>query len=91
MTAHDDFRANFSGLDSPPTKGHLVVPSDDEDLPFVCRALWINGDGVVVAILKDDTDDVALSYNVFAGTYLVGRFRRVLETGTTSTALNAVR
>lgn len=85
----DLFKDHVSGLESPPRFARAVTPSDSADLPQIPRALYINTAGEIVAILEGDADDAAQTYTVVVGQILVGHWRRVLATGTTSTNLIA--
>lgn len=89
-TDSDSFRG-FTPTPAGPFR-RAVVPakSDTEDLPNVTCALYVGDDGKDVrVILQNDASAVTFSA-VRAGTLLPVRARRVLATGTTSTALVAL-
>lgn len=60
-----------------------VVVSDTEDLVNVSRALYIPSDGDLAVITAGGSD--VIFQNLVGGTFIPGRFRRVLSTGTTVT------
>jgi hypothetical protein len=81
--------------DTPPRKGGIadvpqsffaITPADDEDLPQSVRGIHVGVAGNVAAIGAGDTEAVTFK-GCQAGSTLLGRFSRVLDTGTTATDL----
>lgn len=77
--------------DDPATSLAVVAPNDGADLPGgVARLLWVGGAGAIALVAADDTTSVVLS-GIPAGTLLRVAAKRVLATGTTATAIVALR
>lgn len=66
-----------------------ITPDDDNDLPSICRGIYVGGEGDIALIAAGDSSAVTL-VGVLAGTVLPIQARRVLETGTTATNLVAL-
>ncbi|WP_210316677.1 spike base protein, RCAP_Rcc01079 family [Agrobacterium tumefaciens] len=65
-----------------------MTPSDSVDLTYLTRALYVGGDGTVVAV---DANGTAVSFvGVVAGTILPIRVSRVNSTSTTATNIVAM-
>lgn len=79
----DTFEMHAPGLTSPATRHAAVTPDDDEDLPFIARALYVLTDGDLVVRVQS----VDITYPVFAGQVLSIRAVRILATGTTATCV----
>jgi len=77
MAIHDDFAGHAGGLSAPYVKGFAVTPSDDVDLPFRTRAIWV-GDGGDLAVQWPDGTTTTFTA-VPTGTLLPIRVDRVLE------------
>lgn len=89
MAIPDDFDGHSLGLTSPYVTGADVTPSDSDDLGFLPRALWVGGTGNLAVEFVDGTQ-VTLD-GVPAGTELRLRVAKVLATGTTATAIVALK
>jgi hypothetical protein len=85
VQTQDIFAGSIPGIDSPPAVWSSVTPNDHYDV-IPSRCLWIGGAGNVVVIPLGSQAPVTFN-SVAAGTLLPGRFRRVLATGTTATAI----
>ncbi|MCW1934521.1 spike base protein, RCAP_Rcc01079 family [Pararhodobacter zhoushanensis] len=64
-----------------------ITPSDDADLAFVTRGLYVGGDGDLMVIPWNggELGDPVPIVGVLAGSLLPFRVARVLATGTTAT------
>lgn len=71
-----------------PTGAFAVTPNDTTDLPRVAEALWVGGAGNLSVIFERDVDPVSL-VGVPAGSYVLGRIRRVRLSGTSATDIVA--
>lgn len=80
----DPFADYTPGLESPPTGGFAITPSDSTDLPQVTRALNVGTAGTL-RVLTQDGSDVTLT--VAAGILVPLRARRILQAGTTADQL----
>lgn len=76
------------GTTDPAFHAEAVTPSDDTDLTYVSRGLWIGGAGAVNVIMASGT--TVLFSGVSAGTLLPIRVSRVKSTSTTATLLVAI-
>lgn len=74
------------GITDPPASFTPITPNDGADLAEPVRGLYIGGTGDVTVIGVEDTDAVTFAA-VPAGTQLLGRFRRVMQTNTTASDL----
>lgn len=87
MAAIDLANASNS-IVAPAGKFAAVTPSDSVDLTYLTRALYVGGDGTVVAV---DANGTAVSFvGVVAGTVLPIRVSRVNSTSTTATNIVAM-
>ena len=77
MAIPDAFEGHAGGLAAPYTKGAAVIPSDDNNLPFRTRAIWV-GDGGDLAVQWPDGSTSTFTA-VPTGTLLSIRVDRVLE------------
>ena len=77
----DTFTNNDNQI-NPGSRQFAITPDDDNDLPFVTRALYCRADGDVVVRDEAGTD---LPYTMVQGDYLPFRAVRILSTGTTAT------
>lgn len=73
---------------APASYAEAVTPSDDDDLTWVSRALWIGGAGDVAVIMQNGATVVFAA--VPAGTMLPIRVSRVLFTGTDATDITSI-
>lgn len=80
MVTSRRFSANTLTL--PGTRHALVVPDDDNDLPWQPRTIYCAATGDVVMRDEFGTD---LTYPMVAGQFLVFRPARILATNTTAT------
>lgn len=81
----DRYATYAPGLESPARDGFAITPSDSDDLPEVTRALYVGGEGTIAATLASGAE---LTFeSVSAGTVLPLRVSKILETGTTATAI----
>lgn len=87
MSAIDTFSAKDrtgGDADLPPGRGFAITPSDDDELPYVTRAIYVGGTGDINVRLLDRTSLTFKSAPI--GTLLI-RCRQVMDTGTTATDL----
>jgi hypothetical protein len=84
--ANDPFDSVSAHLNDPGDDIYPVTPDDDTDLPTAARALRANTDGTIKVTMRNGQ---ARTLNFAAGEMRVGRFRRVWETGTTATGIEA--
>ncbi len=66
-----------------------ITPSDDADLPFPSRGVWVGTGGHIKGSLVGDPPDHAgvVYKNIANGTPLPYEFRKIWSTGTTATDL----
>lgn len=69
--------------------GVAVTPSDSVNIGFLTFGLWVGGAGNVTAVMGNG--DVVLFTAVAAGTLLPIQVSRVNATGTTATAMVALK
>lgn len=81
----DRYATYTPGLESPARDAFSVTPSDSDDLPEVTRALYVGGEGNVAASLASGAE--VIFEGVSAGTVLPLRVSKILQTGTTATAI----
>lgn len=84
----DKFQIHRSMLTSPASEGFNITPSDDDDLAFVSRMIYIGGAGNVSVVLSSGSE-ITLN-GVISGTVLPLRVKKVNATGTTATNLVAL-
>ena len=89
VATQDQFAGATPGIDSPPAQWEPVDPDDFYDI-VPTRCLWVGGGGDIAVLPVGATTPVTFE-NVPAGMLLSGRFRRILETDTTATAILAGR
>lgn len=77
MPATDNFKSNSPGLSSPLTRAVAVTPSDDTDLEFVTRAIYVGVAGNL-EVLTIGGDTVTFE-DIPAGMLLPIRVSRVKE------------
>jgi len=82
----DQFQSAKPELDSPASGAFAVTPGDDNDLPFVTRAIYVGGAGDIVMIMAGDSAPVTRK-NVPAGGEYPWRIKRILQSGTTATLI----
>jgi hypothetical protein len=87
MPAIDKFASFGGGLDSPFTDGEPITPSDNNELTYVTRSIWVGGAGNVALLT---VSGATLTFANFGPGWLHGRIRKVLNTGTTATNMVAV-
>lgn len=86
--ASTDLSNASNSIVAPAGKFAAVTPSDSVDLTYLTRALYVGGDGTVVAV---DANGTAVSFvGVVAGTVLPIRVSRVNATNTTATNIVAM-
>ena len=84
---NDLFRDHTAGLVSPASHLHTVVPHNDEDLPFVTRAISVGGEGFVNVTTKGGSIGRVF---LVPGAPFPLRVSRVWATGTTATDIVAL-
>jgi len=72
---------------NPYPKHGTITPHDSNDESYPLFSIYVGVAGDVVAVTEDGNDE--LYKNAQAGSYLVGRFKRVNNTNTTATNLLA--
>lgn len=82
----DLFHNHSSGLESPATHLHTVIPHDTQDLPFVGRAIAVGGEGFVQVTMRSGSVGRVF---VVPGAPFPIRVSRVWATGTTATDIVA--
>jgi hypothetical protein len=90
MELEDEFAGAIPGIDSPPAQWEAVEPDDHYDI-VATRCLWIGQAGDVVVLPVGENATAVKFESCPAGMLLPGRFRRILETDTTATAILAGR
>lgn len=86
--ASTDLANASNSITAPAGRFAAVTPSDSVDLTYLTRALYVGGDGTVVAV---DANGTAVSFvGVVAGTVLPIRVSRVNATSTTATNIVAM-
>lgn len=88
MAAVDLFVSHNTGLSSPASSAAAVTPSDDTDLGYVTRYLWVGGVGDVEVVMLDGTTVVLVA--VPAGSLLPIRVSRVKDANTGATNIVAI-
>lgn len=81
----DKFATRAPSFNAPASHGFAVTAHDTADLPEITRALYIGGTGDIAVTLASGAS--VTFENVAAGTLLPVRAARVLETGTSATAI----
>lgn len=80
----DLYASESHAIDAPATKAFAITPDDNNDLPYVTRAIYTGKGGTMVCILAGDTADTVFT-DLQPGSILPVRVKRVKETGTTAT------
>ena len=80
----DEFSEYSIAPDGPAERSFAIVPSNDDDLAAIPRAILVGVAGNITGRLKDDAADIV--YPVLAG-YHPLRFKKIAATGTTATGL----
>jgi len=88
MAAIDLFEQYKPGLTAPAPDAEEVTPSDDTDLTYVTRAVWVGGEGDLEVIMASGS--TVVYHSVPAGTLLPIRVSRVKAGNTTATNIVAV-
>lgn len=85
----DRFSRYYTDLNSPAVHPEPVTPSDDTDLNYVSRAIYIATTGNLNVIMTgyDGNDITVLISNLAAGVVHPLRVKRVLATNTTATGI----
>ena len=73
------------GIGAPAVFAFPIEPSDNTDLPYVTRALYIGVAGNVAVVMSQG--DIAVFLGLTAGEVLPIRARKVFATGTTATGV----
>lgn len=80
----DRFKNFGTTLQSPPSRGAMIGPDDNVDLPHATRALNVAGSGAVrLTTIEGDT----LTLYITAGVAFPIRAARVFQTGTTASGI----
>ncbi|MGB4107767.1 MAG: hypothetical protein WBK55_08235 [Alphaproteobacteria bacterium] len=85
---NDDFKNFQGGINGPYKKWVLVTPSNDDELEYLPRALFIAEAGDVALVGEDGNAEIFK--DVAAGTILPVRPVKVLATGTDATEIIAL-
>lgn len=83
--AIDRFETFSASRDQSPPDGFAITPNDGVDLANVTEYIDVGVAGTVIAITEGGTTLTFL--NRQSGSRIVGRFKRVMATGTTATNL----
>ena len=83
-----DLANGGNNITSPAGRYAVATPSDSADLAFVSRAIYVGGDGNIMAVSPEG--QAVPFMNVPAGTLLPIRCARINLTGTTATNLVAM-
>jgi hypothetical protein len=70
---------------STPPRNHEAIVVDVE-FGFISNAIWVGGAGDVELMMAGD-DSIVLYSGAQAGSYIIGRFKKVISTNTTATLL----
>lgn len=90
VVAADAFAKMYPDIGSnimPPAHHFAITPSDTDDMAVVVREIYIGTAGNLTVHMAGDAANANVLYKMLAGTFLCGRFDRVLATGTTATDL----
>lgn len=80
--------ATHNLIPTPASHAAAITPSDDADLTFATRAIYVGTTGDLTVILRDDTAPVTLK-SAAVGYHPI-QARRVMATDTTATNLVAL-
>lgn len=83
MSAVDKFSQSDIATQAPASSAFAITPNDSEELAFVTRAVYVGGEGSVVAKLDSDSSTVTFAA-VPAGSVLPIR-ARLITTSSTAT------
>ena len=88
MAAIDKFQGEKKTYDM--SSNHLfdIVPSDVNDLAYIPRAIYIGSSGDLA--VEPEIGSPVIFTNLFQGTWITIRVKKVLATGTTATNLIAM-
>ncbi len=81
----DRFEHHVPGILAPATRAAEVHPSDDTELPFVPRAIYVGGAGDITT--RSAVGDEVVWKNVPAGSLIPFRATMILADGTTASDL----
>jgi hypothetical protein len=88
MPAVDKYTHSFNNITDPSNDAIAVTPSDNTDLSYVTKSLYIGGAGNLKVIMKSGA---TVTFNgLLVGTTLNIRASRILATGTTATNIIAL-
>lgn len=85
MTARDPFDSHSASLTTPPSSAEAVTPNDTQDLPYICRAIYVGTAGDLRVLTRDGQD---VTYRNVSGTKVI-RAVRIFASGTTASDLVA--
>ena len=94
MAAIDVYASEPDGFGAPALNGEEVSPDDGTDLTFVSRAIWVGGAGNLEVVMVGDKGAAGATLSITgipAGTLLPLAVTRIKATGTTATAIVALR
>ena len=77
----DKYYEYFEGpIDAPAFRAYAGVPSDEDDLAFTSRAIYVGTGGDLVVYMQGNETDTAITFaNVPDGVWLPIRVKRILE------------
>lgn len=89
MPPLDKFSAYADSPESAPTDAEAITPTDDvTDLPFVTRFIRAAEGGIVMAVPFDKRGtNTAVPMPISDHGLIMGKFTRILATGTTATGI----
>lgn len=87
MPAIDQFGTN-GNLRNPGTNGQVVTPSDEDELEYVSRAIYVGNGGDINIVTRDGT--ALLFENVQDGAVIPIRARQIKAEDTTATGIIAI-
>ena len=94
MAAIDPYSGENAGYGAPALNGEEVTPADGSDLTYATRAIWVGGAGDLEVVMKGDKAAAGATLSITgipAGTLLPLSVVRIKATGTTATAIVALR
>lgn len=85
MVAKDTFKGSIGDRTGPPSHAFTITPSDDEELTFMTRGIYLGVAGDVAVQLQ--SGDIVTFVGMAAGMIHPLRLRQVYATGTTATGI----
>jgi len=89
MAAIDKFQGEKKTYEMSSNHLYAITPDDVNELSYIPRAIYIGSSGDL-AVVPEIGDPVVIFTNLFQGTWVTVRVKKVLATGTTASNLIAM-